>query len=441
MKPGILLVDDEKAIRELFSRYLSKAGYEIHTVSMLAEAREALAANHYDVVLLDMKLPDGDGLDWVGELRETLPNAAVVIITGYGDIPVAVEAMRRGADQFLTKPVNLADLEVFLRKGIELETLRRGSLIRRRLAKKEPAPYFGQNPKMKTVVEMVNTAARNNATVLMLGETGVGKGMLARWIHEHSPQSAAPFVELNCSSLKGDLLASELFGHVRGAFTSAVEDKQGLIEVANGGTLFLDEIGDMDIGVQAQFLNFIESKRYRRLGEVKIRASEFRLVCATNHDLKEQCQLGRFRQDLYFRINVFPVEVPPLREIKDDVPGLVHHFLKELIPHEVEVAPQLMQLLTDCSWPGNIRELRNVLERAVILAGGKPLTADHFPGLSFNAVPPAGKKSEVMNLEDLELAQIKSAMARFGNDTKKAADALGISRATLYRRLKDAGIK
>jgi len=436
MKSAVLLVDDEPATQFGYSRYLNKNGYEIRAVSTLAEAREAVFSRHYDAVLLDMKLPDGSGIDWVPELRQAYPNIFIVVITGHGDIPVAVEAMRRGADQFMTKPVNMTDLDVFLRKGLEIENLRRGHLLRRRLAKKEFQPYFGQSSPVRKMMELASTAANNDSAIILYGETGTGKGVLARWIYGHGQRSSDPFVEVNCSSLRGELLTSELFGHVRGAFTTAVEDKQGLIEVADGATMFLDEIGDMDVAVQAQFLKVIEEKRYRRLGEVKVRTSEFRLICATNHNLEERCEQGHFRRDLFFRINIFPIHVPPLREIREDIPALVQYILKTQTSHDVAVPPEVMSLLSGYSWPGNIRELRNVLERALLLAGGLALAVSHFPGISPNSSQSSALATDTLDLSSLEMKKIKVAMDRFDGDTKKASEALGISRATLYRKLK-----
>ena len=436
MKTNILLVDDEPATQFGFTRYLTKAGYDIRCVSTLAEARDEISNKRYDAILLDMNLPDGNGIDWVSELRQTQPTLAVVVITGHGDIPVAVEAMRRGADQFLTKPVNMKDLEVYLRKGLELQTLRRGQIARHRLAKTRE-PYFGHSAPVKKMLDLATAASKNNSPVLLFGETGAGKGVLARWIYEQGVREQAPYVEVNCSSLRGELLASELFGHAKGAFTSAVDDKQGLIDVADGGVLFLDEIGDMDITVQAQFLKVIEEKHYRRVGEVKTRASDFRLICATNHDLETQSREGKFRRELYYRINMFPIEVPALREIREDIPGLVRYLLKTIASHDVEVSPEVMNLLVGYGWPGNVRELRNVLERALLLARGSPLALSHFPGIGLNAgyMPP-----DSLNLARQEEIRIRAAMQKFDGDTKKAAAALGISRATIYRRLKEMKI-
>jgi DNA-binding NtrC family response regulator len=361
------------------------------------------------------------------------PDIPLIIISGHGDIPIAVEAMRRGADNFLTKPVNMEDLDVFLRKSLELGTLRRRNLTSQRLEKKDKI-YFGESPVMKKVMALASLAAAKDAHVLLMGETGSGKGVLARWLHDHSSRSSAPFVELNCSNLRGDLLTSELFGHARGAFTTAVQDRQGLIEVADGGTLFLDEISDMDIGVQAQFLKVIEEKQYRRLGEVKVRRSEFRLICATNRDLREEAEQGRFRKDLYFRINVFPVVIPPLRERPGDIPELVSNIMKKIGPPDVKASHDAMELLKGYPWPGNVRELRNILERALLLSHGQLLKVEHFSSLECDQFLP--DKNAANKLEDIEEEHIRTVIRRSAGDVRKAAEFLGISRATLYRKLK-----
>ena len=433
MKPRILLVDDEPAILFGFSKFLSQVGYDVKESSCLSEAKEALRSEEFNAVILDLMLPDGNGIDWIPDLRATVPDIAIIVVTGGGDIPVAVEAMRRGADNFLTKPINMVDIDVFLRKSLELQNLRRSYLSNQRL-KKDVRLYFGNSPVMKKLSELASMAAENNLPVLLQGETGTGKSMLARWIHDHSERRALPFVELSCSSLRGELLVSELFGHVRGAFTSAVQDRQGLIGVSDGGTLFLDEIGDMDVSVQAQFLKVIEEKQYRRLGEVKVRQSDFRLVCATNKNLEEETKKGGFRQDLFFRINVFPVVIPPLRERREDLDGLVRHTLSDLDPHFTDVSDEVRKLLADYSWPGNIRELRNVLERAYILARGGILLPEHFPGIE---PPSAAKRSlSITDIDRMEKDHIAAAMRSSDGDVKRAAAALGMSKATLYRKLK-----
>ena len=436
MKASVLIVDDNDQIRALFRRILVPEGYRVETASTLTDARDAVAAQRFDAVLLDLNLPDGSGLDWVSELREINPAAAIVVVTGSNDIPTVVDAMRRGADNFLTKPPDKDALLMFLAKALEVGNMRRGQLTRKRMVKLLE-PHFGEAPAMRHILELATAAANNDSPVLINGETGAGKGVLARWIQEHSNRAHAPFVEVNCSSLRGELLSSELFGHARGAFTSAVEDRQGLIEVADGGTLFLDEIGDMDIGVQAQFLKVIEEKRFRRLGEVRVRTSEFRLICATNQNLEERVQAGQFRRDLFFRINVFRIQLPPLRATPENLPGLVKSLLRYLTSRDIEVDPAVFDLMARYPWPGNVRELRNVLERALVLSPIH-LSPDHFKGLlDTPTLAPRASEPAVLKLADVESLRIQDAMTRFGGDTRKAAEALGISRATLYRRLKE----
>lgn len=441
MKPSILLVDDDPGIQSGFKKYLSKKGYAVATASSLAEARELAAGGRIDAVLLDLALPDGNGIEWIADLRADRPDLAIVVITGTGDVPSAVEAMRQGADNFLTKPVSMPDLEVFLQKCLELESLRRKQLATDRLRDRD-GPFFGSAPAARYARDLAGTAAANDAPVLLLGETGTGKGVLAEWIHDQSSRQRAAFVDINCSALGGDLLASELFGHVKGAFTSALQDRQGLVEVADGGTLFLDEIGDMDLGVQAKLLKTLEEKRFRRVGDVKVRASEFRLVCATNRDLAKECESGRFRQDLYYRISVFPVQLPALRECSADLPGLVRHLLAALGKPDAEVPDDAMRLLCSHPWPGNIRELKNVLERALLLSGTVPLSARHF-----SALQAAGRRTtgdahsghDEWDVQQVEMDHIQQALGRFGGDMTKTAKALGISRSTLYRKLKRQG--
>ena len=303
-----------------------------------------------------------------------------------------------------------------------------------RLIKKDPI-YIDTSPSMQKVMELVSMAAESDTTVALMGETGSGKGLLAQWIHDHSRRSSGAFVEINCSGLKGEILASELFGHVRGAYTSAVQDRRGLIQVADGGTLFLDEISNMSLSVQAEFLKVIEDKQYRRLGEDKVRKSDFRLICSTNKDLFEETRQGRFRQDLYFRIHVFPIRLPPLRKRLEDLYSLIKHILKTLGKPDVDISDQTLELLSKYPWPGNIREMKNVLERALLLARGATLSADHFPGLGI-LYPVAKRKEIAMDLKDLEKVHIWEVINRFGGDKVKAAEVLGISRATLYRKLK-----
>jgi DNA-binding NtrC family response regulator len=433
MKQSILVIDDEPNICMIFKRYLSNMDFEVQAVPSVAKVRETLSTRSFDAAIIDQNLPDGKGVDLIEELRGTNPDMAIVVITGVADIPLAVETMRRGADNFLTKPVNLENLEVFLRKSMEVGSLRR-KVRSHQLLEKKNTPVFGTSQAAESVMELARMAAANESSVLISGETGVGKGVLAQWIHGNSSRNTGVFVDVNCSCLRGELLASELFGHVRGAFTSAVQDRPGLLDAADRGTLFLDEIGDMDVAIQSQFLKVVEEKSYRRLGETRTRRSDFRLICATNRDLGQGMLSGAFRKDLYFRIKVVPIHVPALRERPEDIPLLASHILTSLNFPYRDLSPEVAAMLRSYSWPGNVRELRNVLEYAVLRAQGHPLLPEHIPLLGrqtagADTAPPGGL-SQVVD------ESIRAALIRYGGDITLAAQSLGISRATIYRKLK-----
>ncbi|MDG5815288.1 sigma-54 dependent transcriptional regulator [Chitinispirillales bacterium ANBcel5] len=434
--PKILLVDDEEATLFGYSRFLTKAGYSIETAKSLKEAKSITHGKSFDAVLLDLKLPDGNAIDWIAELKSAHQNTAIIVITGVSDIATAVKAIKLGANNFLTKPLNMEDLNISIKKGLEFEELKKRDFVHQRLNPKNGDPYFGSSPVIEKVIQYANVAAMNHTVVLLCGETGTGKGILARWIHDHSARKNEAFVEVNCSSLKGELLRSELFGHAKGAFTSAIKDRSGLIEVADGGTLFLDEIGDMDLEVQTQLLKTIEEKSYRRIGENKVRTSDFRLICATNRNLTEASNKGTFRKDLYYRINIFPISLPSLRERREDLPGLIKHMLMSFGYDQFPLQQSVIDTLVRYEWPGNIRELRNMLERALLLSQGKSLNCSHFPGLEGST--PLNQDSstpEVWNLDDLEKLHIVKALKHFGGDKYETSNALGISLSSLYRKL------
>lgn len=431
----ILLVDDEEATLFGYTRYLTKGGYSIETATCLKDAKSLISSEHFDAILLDLKLPDGNAIDWISELHNTHENLAIIVITGISDIPTAVKAMKYGAYNFLTKPVNMDDLVISLKKSLEVEELRKRDSIYQRLAPQKVEPFFGNSPNIEKVIQYANVAAMNNTVVLLHGETGTGKGILARWIHDHSSRKNEAFVEVNCSSLKGELLRSELFGHAKGAFTSAIKDRSGLIEVVDGGTLFLDEIGDMDLEVQAQLLKTIEEKSYRRIGENKLRTSDFRLICATNRNLTEASMNGSFRKDLYYRICIFPIHLPPLRERIDDMPGLIKNILISFGYDKFPLNKKVTDILLEYPWPGNIRELRNMLERALLLSGGDQLSVSHFPGLDKPIQFSEQNATEIWNLEEIERNHILDALKHFGGDKYETSSALGISLSSLYRKL------
>jgi DNA-binding NtrC family response regulator len=434
MKPNVLLIEDNAATRFGFARYFSKEGYEIFEASNLAEAAAALAARRFEIMVLDINLPDGSGLDFIGIARASDPFIPIIVITGEGDIPLAVEAMQRGADNFLTKPVDNAALAVFMRKTLEIGVLKKQQSARKRLEKKNEF-FIGVTKAMLEIYDLAQAAAAGDIPVLITGETGTGKGMLARWIHQHGSRAANECVELNCSGLRGEMLSREIFGNSKGAFTSADQDRKGLLDIADRGTLFLDEIGDMSIDVQAQFLKVLEDKSYRRLGDVKLLRSNFRLICATHHELDSLVRSGQFRQDLMYRVNMMTIHLPPLRERMNDLPALVAYLLRELGSSTTALSDDVMEMLCGYSWPGNIRELRNVLERALILTpNGATLRQSHFSSLTHHRhQQPTPNQRTVQEVEE---HHIKTVLDQMGGDVDMAAKSLNISRATLYRRLK-----
>ena len=434
MKQDILIIDDEPAVLSLFSKFLTGRGYSVDTADSLSSARARLESKEYHAVIVDLHLADGSGIELIAEIHATCPMAAIVMITGNADVAVAVEAMRKGADNFLTKPVKLQELAVFLEKSLEVVSLRRQARTNDLLKKQGPF-FFGTSAAMGKALEIAQVAVENDGPVLITGETGVGKGVLARWIHESSNRRRGSFVEVSCPSFRGELLRSELYGHAKGAFTSAVQDQPGLLEAADGGTLFLDEIGDMEQSIQAQFLKVIEDRTYRRLGETKVRKSDFRLICATNRDLQAEVAAGRFRKDLLFRLQVLPIRIPALRERREDIPAMVRHFLAERNYQYRDLAPETMEFLSSYSWPGNIRELKYLIERAVLLARGSELTDQHFTGLWKSAQ--SERQTVPGTIETLEREAIQNALDQCGGNVVKAARVLGMSQATLYRRLKN----
>jgi DNA-binding NtrC family response regulator len=434
MKPTILLIEDEASARFGFVRYFTQEGYRVREAEDLATARKALALDRFDAVVLDINLPDGSGIFFIDIIKATDPLLPIIVITGSGDIPLAVQAMQKGAENFLTKPVDTAALAAFLAKTLETSQLKRHQAAQQRLTPPDPF-YWGSSTAMSAVRKLATAAAASDCPVLLCGDTGTGKGMLARWIHRQSERSKAELVEVNCSSLRGELLARELFGNIRGAYTSADQDRKGLLDIAHQGTLFLDEIGDMELTLQAQFLKVLEEKTYRRLGDVKLQTSNFRLVCATNYQISQLVHEGRFRHDLLYRINLMEIRLPSLVGRLVDLPELVSFLLQKQGYIHGPLDQQALQLLQGYHWPGNIRELNNVLERAMILAQGGPLHPTQFPCITQQGSPAPPPPCTTATLEQLEQQQIRIALDQEQGDVTRAAKRLGISRATLYRRL------
>lgn len=430
----VLLVDDEEIIQIGIKKFFTPLGIQTVSAGSLQQARDMVEKELYDAIILDVKLPDGISLDFIQEIIKKGISTPVIVISGIADVATAVKAMRLGAANFITKSIDIDVLGLSIQKCLEHEELKKKESRSKRLKNSQKEPYFGSSPKSRQIQLFAEVAAQNDSVVLLLGETGTGKGVLAKWIHEHSSKASGNYVELNCSSLKGELLRSELYGHARGAFTSALKDREGLIEVADNGTLFLDEIGDMDLSVQAELLKTIEEKSFRRIGENKIRNSRFRLICATNKELLKQSESGKFRSDLYYRICVFPIELPALRDRKTDIPGFVENILVSFGYQNFPINSDLLQHLTNYCWPGNIREMRNVLERALLLSQGKELTIDHFPGIAAGAMH-TEENTEMVTLWEVERSHIMKIMKHCNHDLVNTSRVLGISIDTLKAKL------
>lgn len=438
MKPKILLIEDNEGSRFGFVRYFIKEGYTVSEAASLSEAGETLLKQNFDAIVLDINLPDGNGIEFIDTIRAQDPIIPIIVITGAGDIQLAVKAMQKGADNFLTKPIDNAALAVFLRKTLEVGDLKRNVSARKRLEKKDDL-YFGDSTTMKEVIELAKIAATSDSPVLITGETGTGKGMLSKWIHRNSKRAKYEFVEVNCSGLRGELLSREIFGNARGAYTSADKDQKGLLDVANRGTFLLDEIGDMGMEIQAQFLKVLEDKTYRRLGDTKLFTSDFRLISATNKEIESLVHQGLFRQDLLYRINMLVIHIPPLRERTAELPDIVAFLLHELGSSESVITPEIMHTLQDYSWPGNIRELKNILERALLLTPrGGLMRLAHFTNLTQPLRHAQHPLHSPRTVQEVEKTHIRTVLEQMGGDIEKTAKSLNISRATLYRRLKNA---
>ena len=439
-KDRILVVEDEPIVRFGIRDFLESRGFDVDEAASLEQARTVYQRTRPDAVVLDYLLPDGNALDLLRELHETDPQVPIIVLTGHGSIDLAVRAIEEGAEHFLTKPVELPALQVIVERALENQRNRRRAAARQSSrAREEIDPFVGTSPAIRELAREAAVARRSEGPILIQGETGSGKGVLARWLHEQGPRREEPFVDLNCAGLTREFLESELFGHARGAFTGAVNEKKGLFEVAHRGTLFLDEMGDLDPAVQPKVLKVLEEKRFRRMGEVADRQVDVFLIAATNQDLARLVRDGRFRSDLYFRISTIPLAVPPLRERREDLPLLARRLLEQLArdlgrPGR-RLAPEALEALRSYAWPGNVRELRNVLERAVLRAEGDEIHASDFRFTPALAESPPGAAGGT--LADVERQQIEKALEQERGRVAKAAARLGIPRSTLYQKIKE----
>jgi two-component system response regulator AtoC len=449
---SILVVDDERTLRFTLKEGLSEEGYRVETAADGAEALERLKQEEFDLALLDQKLPDTSGLDLLQEIRSRHPAVQVVMMTAYGQIAQAVQATKAGCFDYLSKPFELDHVKLVIQNALAQvhlveEVARLRDVDRRRTGSRL---ILGPGSRMNRLVETVAKVAQSgSSTVLLQGNTGVGKELLAREIHDRSPRRDAPFVEVNCSAMTETLLESELFGHEKGAFTDAKRMKKGFMELAHGGTLFLDEIGEMSANLQAKLLRAFELKRFRRVGGETDLHVDARIVAATNRDLKEMVAQGRFREDLYFRLNVIRIDVPPLRERPEDIPALIDHFVghfnREFGKHVKGPNQEALDLLLAYAWPGNVRELRNVIERSILLESEETILPEHLP-LEIVGAGGSGAKviqtsihaeGSIPTLADVERMAIQYALEQTGGNKTLAAKKLDISRQTLRTKLKD----
>ena len=437
----VLLVDDEPAIRLGIRDYLTHAGLDVTTCASLAETRPLLAAPPFDIVLADHFLPDGTALDLLKLLQSHASATPLIILTGQASVDLAVHAIREGAEHFLTKPCDLPTLLAIVTKTLEQYRHTRVAVARRRADGRSAAdPFAVGGAQIEALQRDAARVAVSDAPILIQGETGSGKGLLARWLHDASRRADEPFIDINCAGLLPDLLEAELFGYERGAFTGAAAAKMGLIEAADRGTMFLDEIGDMPLVVQAKLLKVLEEKSFRRMGDVRARRVDVRIVTATHHSLPELVAAKQFRQDLYFRINTITLRVPALRERREDIPALASLLLQQLARELQRPAPRLdpgaTTALCAYHWPGNVRELRNVLERALLLA---PVTRHLSAGdlrLADYAGPAAPGATDDVSLHAVQWEHIQRVLAQEGGSVTKAAKRLGVPRSSLYEMLR-----
>jgi DNA-binding NtrC family response regulator len=450
--PSILIIDDKDSMRQMLSRTLESEGYEVETAKDGEGGVEKAKEKKYDLILADLKLPRMDGLEVLSSLKELDPEVAVIMMTAYGTIESAVEAMKQGAFDFLTKPFDTDHLNVLIKRALEnRRLLAENILLREELAHNLGyAEIIGKCEKMKEVSRLIQKVASSDTTVLLLGESGTGKELFARAIHNLSPRRNAPYVAINCAAIPRELLENELFGSEKGAYTGAVARKMGKFEIAEGGTIFLDEVGDLDIALQAKLLRVLQDRTFERLGGTKTISVNVRLIAASNADLKNAIEKSQFREDLYYRLSVFPIAIPPLRERREDIPELAEYFVKkycaEMKKSKKTLSKEALSLLDKYHWPGNVRELENTIERAIILCEGKNILPEH---LAIRIPTPneirlregAGLKEVGQYAQsEAERALIVRVLNQVRGNKRKAAQALKIDYTTLFEKIKKHGI-
>lgn len=448
MNPKILVVDDERDICRALDFLLRAEGYNVVTALSGEEAIEKIMAEHFDVVLTDLKMEKVDGIGVLEKTKELSSDTAVIIMTAFASVESAVEAMKKGAADYIVKPFLNEEIRITVRRVLEQKRLVAENIaLKQQLSQRMGCMDFVTDSEaMFQILETLEKVIPTKSNILLLGESGTGKGLLAELIHCNSPRRDKPFISINCSAIPEGLLESELFGYKRGAFTGAVSDKAGLIVMADQGTLFLDEIGDMPLGLQAKILKVLETSEVTPLGDTRPRTVDIRLITATNQDLEEKIANKTFREDLYYRLNVIEIKIPPLRERKEDIPLLVNHFIKVYAEENKKtvkgVDGNAMRWLMQYSWPGNVRELRNVIERAVVLSQGEFITERELPErIKKRSSEHAEVSTLKASIENYEKNLIQGIYISRGKNKEETAKVLGIDLATLYRKLKKYGIE
>lgn len=443
----IAVVDDEPIVNREIQRGLSKHGYEIETFPDGESALKRLGQVAFDLILCDLHLPGISGLDLLKEVRENNPQIEIILITAYGTVDSAIEAIRAGAFHYVTKPVKMADLRLLVRRALDKVTLvkEKEALKEELFSQTRPAEIIGNSKAMREVFQLLGKVAPLDCNVLIQGESGTGKEMVARALHRRSPRKDRPFVSFNCGGFTEELITNELFGHEKGAFTGATETKIGLLEAAHTGTIFLDEIGEMPASMQVKLLRFVEERAFLRVGGVKSLQVDVRLLAASNRDFKEMVKAGLFREDLYYRLNVILITLPPLRSRPDDIPLLVRHFLgkhsRAMGKAVKNMSSEALDILRQYPFPGNVRELENIIERAVALSDSDEITARDLPSdlreLSMSSL----ETHAYMTLEEKEKQYIQEVLSKTNNRKSLAAEILGLPRTTLWRKLKHHGLE
>jgi two-component system, NtrC family, response regulator len=442
MQGNILIIDDEEPLRKLLSRIIGLEGFKVEEAATLKGGLEVLKRKQIDVILCDVKLPDGNGVDFVKEAKAKYPQSEIILLTAYGNIPDGVQAIKNGGFDYITKGNDNDRILPLLYQAMDKVNKQKASAIQ---IKQRGTHGFddiiGNSAVIKETILLARKIAPTDSSVLLLGETGTGKEVFANAIHAESKRSAKPFIAINCSAFTKELLEGELFGHKAGAYTGAIKDKKGLIELAHEGTLFLDEIGDMNTDLQVKLLRVLENGEFIKLGDTKTTKVDVRIIAATNHNLEKSIETGEFREDLFYRLNVFSIRLPSLKERVEDLPVLADYFLSKYAIKEdnpvLHISKEALQLLSQHTWRGNIRELRNVMERAVVLADGNTIMPEQLP---YEIQKHNADASNNLTLASVEKKHIEKVLLHTRGNKTKAAECLGIGLTTLYRKMEEYGI-